>query len=62
MSINVGGLDRVIRLIVGLLLIAWAIFFQGPLWAWIGVIPLLTGAVGFCPLYTLTGFNTCGKK
>jgi hypothetical protein len=56
---NVGGIDKVLRIIVGLALIA--IVFVGPQtpWGWIGVIPLVTGLFGFCPLYKLIGVNTC---
>ena len=62
MNKNVGGMDRIIRLAAGVLLIVWAALLNGPLWAWVGVIPLFTGGVGFCPLYSLAGFNTCSKK
>ncbi len=61
MKINVGGIDRSLRIIVGLALIAWAIF-GGPVWAWIGVVPLATGLFKFCPFYTLLGLNTCPIK
>ena len=58
MKANVGNIDRIIRIVLGLGLIAWALA-GGPLWAWIGVIPLATGLFTFCPLYTLLGVNTC---
>lgn len=61
MKLNVGGIDRVLRILVGLALVAWAVM-GGPVWAWIGVVPLATGAVGFCPLYPLLGFNTSPSK
>ncbi|NVK23005.1 MAG: DUF2892 domain-containing protein [Kangiellaceae bacterium] len=56
---NEGTVDRVIRVIIGALLIA--LVFVGPqtAWGWIGLIPLITGLVGFCPLYKLLGINTC---
>jgi len=60
MKINVGKLDRVARVIVGAGLVAWAAT-SGPVWAWIGVIPLATGAIGMCPLYSLVGINTCPR-
>lgn len=62
MKQNVGGLDRIIRIIVGLGLIA--IVFVGPQtpWGWIGVVPLLTALIGWCPPYALLGLNTCAKK
>ncbi|MBU6498744.1 MAG: DUF2892 domain-containing protein [Rhodospirillales bacterium] len=56
---NAGMIDRVIRVIVGLGLLM--LVFTGPhtAWGWIGVVPLLTGLVGFCPAYTLLGIRTC---
>ena len=61
MKLNVGGIDRGLRIGAGFALVAWALM-GGPLWAWIGVVPLLTGVVGFCPLYPLIGFRTCSAK
>ncbi|MCI2398824.1 DUF2892 domain-containing protein [Aliiroseovarius subalbicans] len=58
---NEGNLDRILRVVVGLALVAWALF-GGPVWAWIGIIPLATGALGSCPLYSLVGINTCPMK
>lgn len=59
---NVGGMDRVLRIVIGLALIAMV--FVGPQtpWGWIGVIPLITGLFGFCPAYKLVGLNTCPMK
>lgn len=62
MKLNVGGIDRILRILVGLGLVGWAAFMDGPAWAWIGVIPLATGAIGFCALYPLIGLNTCPIK
>jgi hypothetical protein len=61
MSANVGSIDRIIRILAGLALIAWALM-GGPVWAWIGVVPLATGVFKFCPAYSLLGMNTCGTK
>ncbi len=61
MKLNVGGIDRVIRIAAGLGLVAWAVA-DGPVWAWIGVLPLVTGAIGWCPPYAIFGFNTCAMK
>jgi hypothetical protein len=61
MSANVGSIDRIIRILAGLALIAWALM-GGPVWAWIGVVPLATGVFKFCPAYALLGMNTCGIK
>jgi len=55
---NVGGIDRALRIFVGVLLIGLALT-KGMAWAWIGVVPLLTGLFGTCPLYSLLGIKTC---
>ncbi len=59
---NLGSLDRSLRLIAGLVLIS--LVFVGPqtAWGWIGIIGLLTAAIGYCPLYSLFGFNSCPLK
>ena len=59
MKTNAGKIDRVVRVIVGLVLIA--LVFVGPqtVWGWIGLVPLATGLIGFCPLYAILGINTC---
>ena len=61
MSANVGSIERIIRILAGLALIAWALM-DGPVWAWIGVVPLVTGLLGICPAYSLLGMNTRGTK
>jgi hypothetical protein len=61
MTPNVGTIDRTIRIVVGIALIAWALM-GGPAWAWIGVLPLVTGLVRFCPTYRLLGVSTYGTK
>ncbi|HAF54090.1 MAG TPA: DUF2892 domain-containing protein [Thauera sp.] len=58
MKTNVGGIDKIIRILAGVALIAWALM-GGPVWAWIGIVPLATGLLGWCPAYTLFGMNTC---
>ncbi|KAI5916715.1 DUF2892 domain-containing protein [Thauera sp. 2A1] len=58
MKTNVGGMDKIVRILAGIALIAWALM-GGPVWAWIGVVPLATGLMGWCPAYTLFGMNTC---
>lgn len=62
MSANVGTIDRAIRILAGLAPIARVVFFNGPVWAWIGVLPLATGLFKFCPAYSLLGINRCGLK
>jgi hypothetical protein len=59
---NVGGIDRVLRILVGLVLIS--LVFIGPkvIWGWVGLVPLLTGIFKFCPAYKLIGVNTCPTK
>ncbi|MDR2239088.1 MAG: DUF2892 domain-containing protein [Zoogloeaceae bacterium] len=61
MNSNVGGIDKILRIIVGAALIIWALT-GGPMWAWIGIIPLATGLMGWCPLYRIVGLNTCPMK
>ncbi|WP_037300941.1 YgaP family membrane protein [Rubritepida flocculans] len=56
---NVGGLDRVLRIAVGLLLIVAALAGWIGVWGWIGVLPLATGLLRTCPAYSLLGVNTC---
>lgn len=58
---NVGNLDRIIRIVAGIALIAWALM-GGLVWAWIGVLPLATGLFKICPAYSLLGINSCGMK
>jgi hypothetical protein len=59
MKINEGGLDRILRVLAGLAILSLA--FVGPKtpWAYLGLVPLLTGAIGYCPLYSILGLNTC---
>lgn len=59
MKSNVGGIDKIIRIVAGLVLIALAIMGIGAPWTYIGVVPLVTGLMGWCPAYTLLGMNTC---
>jgi len=64
MITNVGSIDRIVRAVVGLALISQA--FAGPLgpawWGWIGIVPLATAAIGWCPPYSLLGINTCSTQ
>jgi hypothetical protein len=62
MKINEGSVDRSVRVLVGVVLIGLAVSgVVGP-WAYIGLVPLVTGAVGMCPLYSLLGINTCPAR
>lgn len=62
MKCNSGTVDRAIRVIAGLALIALAATNTIGAWGYIGVVPLLTGIFGFCPAYAILGMNTCGLK
>jgi fatty acid desaturase len=59
---NVGTIDRIARVILGLALIALVLTGTIGVWGWIGVVPLLTAALGTCPLYTVFGWSTCPMK
>lgn len=62
MTQNVGGIDRILRIVAGLVLIS--LVFVGPQtpWGWIGVIPLATALIGWCPLYVPLGISSCPRK
>ncbi|MGF1591932.1 MAG: DUF2892 domain-containing protein [Kiloniellaceae bacterium] len=62
MQRNIGNLDRILRVVIGLALIALVFFGPKTAWGWIGVIPLATAFVGFCPAYRLLGICTTGRK
>lgn len=59
MKTNEGAIDRSLRVILGLVLIGLAATGTVGLWGYIGIIPLVTGSVGMCPLYSLLGINSC---
>lgn len=59
MTRNEGTVDRVARVALGVVLIVLALRGMYTPWTWIGVVPLLTGLVGTCPLYSVLGVNTC---
>ena len=59
---NIGTIDRAIRALAGLVLIALAVFGQGMAWGWVGIIPLATSVVSYCPAYSIFGINTCATK
>ena len=65
MTANIGTTDRVLRIVIGLALIGVAIGLFGSayqsIWGWIGLVPVVTGLVGWCPLYTILGIQTCKK-
>ncbi|MEI7610729.1 MAG: DUF2892 domain-containing protein [Rhodospirillaceae bacterium] len=61
MSCNVGGVDRAFRIIIGVTLICLTAYNVLPVWGWIGVIPLFTALIGWCPAYLPFGIRTCRK-
>jgi len=61
MNSNVGGIDKILRIVVGLAVIAWGYATQN-WWGAVGLVPLLTATINFCPLYPLLGINTCKKS
>lgn len=62
MKANVGGVDRVARIVAGVVLIALAATETVGAWGWIGVVPLATGLSGWCPAYLPFGLSTCKMK
>lgn len=62
MSSNVGGIDRILRIVAGVALIALTLTGTIGAWGWIGVVPLATGLFKFCPFYPILGMNTCPMK
>lgn len=65
MTVNIGSFDRIIRLVIGVALLYFALFAQpnGYNWiGWVGIIPILTALIGNCPLYSILGVNTCRAK
>ena len=62
MTKNVDGIDSTLRILIGLALIAGAATNTIGMWGYLGVVPLLTGLIGWCPPYAILGFNTCSLK
>lgn len=62
MTPNVGGIDKILRIVAGVGLIGATVAGVLPVWGYIGVIPLVTGLMGWCPFYPLLGMNTCPSK
>ena len=62
MKANVGGIDRILRIVLGLALIALTVTGTIGVWGWLGAVFVLTAAIGFCPLYTVLGFSSCPVK
>lgn len=62
MTKNIGNIERIVRIVAGLVLIALAATNTVSVWGWLGVVPLATGLIGWCPPYSLLGINTCKNK
>lgn len=62
MTKNVDGIDKIIRIVLGLVLIGLAVTGTVGVWGYLGIVPLATGLMGWCPPYALLGFNTCAVK
>ncbi len=61
MKVNMASWDRIIRVVVGLVLIALSLSGTIGPWGWIGIVPVVTGLIGMCPLYSLIGISTCKR-
>jgi hypothetical protein len=59
---NVGNLDRILRVVLGVVLIALVLVGPHTAWGWIGIVPLVTGLFRTCPAYSLIGINTCRAR
>ena len=62
MTQNIGGIVRILRIVAGLILIALAATGSVGWWGWLGLVPLATGLMGWCPPYSLLGINTCRNR
>ena len=62
MNNNVGNTERAIRIGGGLILVVLAASGTVGLWGYLGLLPMITGAIGWCPPYAMLGINTCAKK
>lgn len=62
MKNNEGGIDRMVRVVAGLVLLGLMAMGTIGWWGWLGLVPLATGLIGWCPAYTLLGMNTCSMK
>jgi hypothetical protein len=65
MTTNVGWIDRAFRVLFGIVLLAWTFGYLPNVapsaWGWLGLVPLITGLVGYCPAYALVGVDTCRR-
>lgn len=64
-AMNVGNFDRGLRILIGLALIGWALGFvpgTSSAWGWIGIVPIATALMGYCPAYSIVGLSTCRRR
>jgi hypothetical protein len=59
LKINMGAVDKTVRITVGVVLIALTLMGSIGVWGWIGLVPLITGLLGHCPVYAVLGLDTC---
>ena len=62
MTSNVGGIDKLLRIVAGITLLILATLDIGAPWTWIGIVPLATGLLGWCPAYSIFGVKSCPLK
>jgi len=62
MKANIGNIERILRIVIGLALIVLTFLGTLPMWGYIGIVPLLTGLIGWCPPYAIFGISTCKTK
>ncbi|PUE06675.1 hypothetical protein B9Z51_12020 [Limnohabitans sp. T6-5] len=62
MNQNIGGIERIVRVLVGLVMVGLTLAGQIGVWGWLGLVPMATGLIGWCPPYSLIGINTCKTK
>lgn len=62
MKANVGGIDRALRIVLGLVLLSLVVVGPKTLWGLVGLVPLATGLMRFCPVYPLLGISTCPRS
>jgi Protein of unknown function (DUF2892) len=64
MNRNIGKVDRIVRVVLGIALLSLVLFVEGPMrwWGLIGIVPLATAFAGWCPAYSILGMNTCATK
>jgi len=62
MKTNIGNIERILRIVVGLALVVLTVMGTLPVWGYIGIVPLATGLMGWCPPYAIFGISTCKTK